>query len=113
MCEQVTLTDAIKAVKETVNNELLSYTKKHSKEVVVDSDECYRVVIDYENHLCGILVECPIYAPYRFVNIEVLSVASSLDTPIFFWCDSSGDSLDKIIEQVKHGIAVTFTNESA
>ena len=92
--------DALRAAKSAFFSETQKYQNDCQTEVLIDNDECFRAIAEWEKCTGELLVERPDFAPYRFVRFCVLS--STEEKSVFFWNDSD-ETPEEITEKIKAG----------
>ena len=90
------------SVKQTINQLIVDYNLTVT--VLKNDKTCYRVIIEFKNSMGEIIVSQPDFAPYRFVQIEILSSISDEFKQIYYWGDENEDDLESIIFHIKKGI---------
>lgn len=71
-----------------------------------DDAQCYRVIIEFKNCMEEIIVNHPDFAPYRFVQIEILSSISDKFDQIYCWYDQEGDDIQTILFHIQESITI-------
>ena len=92
--------NVLRAAKSVFLNETQKYQNDCQTEVLIDNEECFRAIVEWEKCTGELLVERPDFAPYRFVRLCVLS--STEEKSVFFWNDSD-ETPDEITEKIKTG----------
>ncbi len=101
--------DVLQISKVTLEACLLEYPiHSYNKDVLVDTDNCYRVIVEWKNCLGEMLVEQANYAPYRYLTFNILPTDIDEVIPIFAWNDSDTDSLESIKDKIKEGVCCAF-----
>ena len=72
--------------------------------VLLDTDEAFRVVFENEKRMAELLVECGAFAPYRYVKMEIFSLISKHPVPVYVWYDSQNDNIETIISNLQIGL---------
>ncbi|MBR0490521.1 MAG: hypothetical protein IJJ82_00545 [Clostridia bacterium] len=99
----------LKTVKEIFEEELSKYpAKSYNKDIIIDNDHCFRVVIEWKKCMGELIVEEPGFAPYRYVNFNILSWTTDEIKAIFSWSDSINDSLKIIKDKIKEGLLIGY-----
>lgn len=109
MSNKIEFFNVLKMVKETFTEELAKYpAKSYKKDIIIDTDHCFRVIIEWEKCIGELVVEEPEFAPYRYVNFNILSSTTDEITAIFSWSDSRNDSLKIIKDKIKEGLLIGY-----
>lgn len=108
MKDKMFFQEVINIVKETLSKELALYSDCYSKDVIVDTDKCYRAIIEWSRCMGEIVIEQPDFAPYRYVSFKIQSCIDNDNLSLFCWYDSSDDSLDTIRSKIIEGINIGF-----
>lgn len=95
--------DVLRAAKGTFFSETQKYQSDCQTEVLIDNDECFRAIVEWEKCTGELFVERPDFAPYRFVRFCILSSAN--EKSVFCWNDSD-ETPDEITEKIKAGFRV-------
>ena len=99
MSEELSLNNVIKTVKKVVKDELQELHNDYLKtEIVIDSRDCFRIIIEWEYCMVEILAEKADFSPYRFVR---LSKGSFINDDVEFWYDKPNDSLSTIESEIQ------------
>ena len=107
MSDRIDFNSVRKVVKKILKMELSKYPEdSYVFEALIDREDCYRASIEWDNCMGEILVEMPVFAPYRFVNITIMPYEADDYTPLFYWNDSADDSIDIIEKKIAEGIEV-------
>ncbi|MBP3800966.1 MAG: hypothetical protein J6I85_02890 [Clostridia bacterium] len=110
MSNKIEFLNVLKTVKETFTEELAKYpAKAYNKDIIIDTDHCFRVIIEWEKCIGELVVEKPEFAPYRYVSFSVLSSVTDEITSIFSWLDSINDSLEMIKDKIREGLLIGYT----
>lgn len=72
--------------------------------IIFNTDEALRIIFEGKEHVAELLVESGSFAPYRYVKMEILSLASDDPTPIYRWYDSPSDHIETIIANLQIGL---------
>lgn len=64
----------------------------------VDGAWFYRLDMATPQKICRITVNTPIFAPYRYINIEIASMTDD-DCVRIFWCDNGQNPTDADIQK--------------
>jgi hypothetical protein len=102
LCLSTVITETKKIIKEELQK--CDYSSCN-KEIVVDNDTCFRIVVENGDCMAEVLVEEPGFAPYRYVSINVLAYTGEVQS-IYSWYDSSADTLNDIKKGILEGLKV-------
>lgn len=108
MDDNIFFQEVIKIVKETLSKELAFHSEYYNKDVILDTDKCYRVIIEWKKCMGEIVIEQPEFAPYRYVSFKIVSCIDTDSLSLFCWYDSSDDSLDSIRAKIDEGLKIGF-----
>ena len=109
MNNEIDFYTVLQNVKKSFLEELQKYpSKSYKKEILIDNNKCYRAIFELENCMGELIVDIPEYAPYRYVNLNVLSTYANEISTIFCWYDSKSDSLESITNKIKEGLEKAF-----
>ena len=109
MNNEVDFYTVLQSVKKSFLRELQKYpSKSYNKETLIDSKKCYRAIIELENCMGELIVDVPEYAPYRYVNFNILSTIAHEKSTVFCWYDSKSNSLENITNKIKEGLEKAF-----
>ena len=98
----------INILKETVSKELALHSDFYSQNVIINTENCYRVIIEWTKCMGEIVIEKPVFAPYRYVSFTIQSCTDKENQFLFCWYDSPDDSLDTVRKKITEGINIGF-----
>ena len=78
--------------------------------VMADSESAYWAVADFDYCMGEIVVDQPVWAPYRFVKMEILPLDEEL--PVFVWYDSADDDAAAVRQQITEGLNAAMQCET-
>ena len=78
--------------------------------VMTDSESMYWAIVELEHCMGEIVVNEPMWAPYRFVKMEILPLDDGL--PVFGWCDGPGDDAAAVGRQITAGLQAAMKYEA-
>ncbi len=112
MNDDTFLNEIIIQTKNTVTEKLCRYPDKSYKlEVVKDTKNCCRIIIEWKKCMGELLVDNPDFAPYRYVSFNIAAVDSTdtdADSVVYCWLDSEGDSMEDIKQRIIMGLEAGF-----
>ena len=99
--------DVLEAVKLTVEKNTNSLEHKGVKvEILVDTIDCYRAIVETDSYIGEIIVEQNIFSPHRFVRFEVYSIFDEDSNPRFLWYDSKENDLSDVVFNIEKGFGI-------
>lgn len=90
----------LRTAKSTFLSETQKYQSVCQKEVLIDNEECFRAIVEWEKCTGELLVERSDFAPFRYVSFNILS--NKKDESVFYYYDSE-ESLEEIANKIKEG----------
>ena len=87
---------------------MASHSDLYNIDVILDTEKCYRAIIEWTRCMGEIIIEQPVFAPYRYVSFTIQSFVDTDNQSLFCWLDSSDDSLDTIRTKIIEGINIGF-----
>ena len=72
-------------------------------EMVADSEDYLRIILETEDRMGEIVVEDASFAPYRFLKIEVAQIVEDRAEIVMAWYDKDGTGDDAYREALKNG----------
>lgn len=102
---EVNFHNVLQIARETLLDELLKYSvESYNKDVIIDNDNCFRAIIEWERCIGELIIEESEYVPYRYVSFNILSSVTEEIISIFCWYDSVNDSLEIIAKNKRRVI---------
>ena len=109
MSNNIDLCNVLKDAKEALFEELSKYPiESYNQDIVINNDCCFRTINEWEKCMGELIVEEPGFAPYRYVNFNILSCTTDEIKAIFSWSDSRNDSLKIIKDKIKEGLLIGY-----
>ena len=109
MSNNIDLNIVLKSVRFTLTEELSKYPiESYKQDIIINDNNCFRTIIEWEKCMGELLVEKAEFAPYRYVIFNIFSIITEEITPVFCWYDSENDSLETIIKKIKEGLLMGF-----
>lgn len=106
---------SFEAIKEVVCKWVNGLEKRYSTglsvERIKNEPDMYMAFIYLKNCGAQVIVNKPLWAPYRYVCFEVVSILDQIALPVFTWYDCDEDDVDSVIQQLQRGIeyAMNYT----
>ncbi len=109
MGDIIELKKIVRYVKDYLDNQLERYSDNcYRKDVVLDNDICYRVIIECGDRIAELLVEKPGFAPYRYVSFNVLACVNNEIKNQYCWYDCEDSSIVDIENGIADGLKTLF-----
>lgn len=105
MCSQNEFSVILDKVKLLVLNAIEIYDDCNF-EILVNTDDLYRVIIEFNSCIGELIVNKPEFAPYRYVKFEVLSSIEKEIRYIYAWYDSEQEHIEGILTHIQEGLKI-------